>query len=160
MEVFTTKDVYQIMNTTLMEKNYPLLDYDEKRDAVTECFSNYFIYKLVQLPDSPGNNLENLCLEELFALVEEKIPEGNGIDVLSHPIHYLLSIISCLQNFEIVWEIDEMVDSVKIVTNADGKFDRFVTSSHPVMSLAFEEVYKYFMTRLVHHNLSKTNIEK
>lgn len=166
MELFTTNDVYRIMNTALMEKNYPLLGIEEKRKVVTECFANYFIYKLVQLSDKLGNNLENLSLEELFALIEEKIPNEKCIDILSHPIHYLLSIISCLQNFEVIWEIDENAKQANIITNDEGKFDKFVTSSHPVMSLAFENVYQYFMKCLrgyyssMHYNLLRENKEK
>ncbi len=46
---FFTRDVYHIMNVALVERDFYSLSIDEKRKSVTECFNNYFAYKISQL---------------------------------------------------------------------------------------------------------------
>lgn len=166
MKNFTTEDVYQIMNTALGKKEYHTLDIEAKRKIVTECFIDYFLYQLTKLQAKCNKNTKEFSLMELYTLIEDRIPKTERMNVLSPPIHCLLSIISGLQGFEIIWEIDDQVEGVSIVTDESGRFKTFITSSHPNMSKAFKEAYQFFMNSLIldsqsrSYNLSKENKEK
>ena len=140
---FNTRDVYHIVNVSLLEMDYYSLNIEEKRKAVTECLNNYFAFKLSQLH---SNLLESeKCTTPIdYLRVLESIVEGDHIETLSHPVHFLLGIISGLQSFEIIWEIDNSLDKPMILH--DKILRQFATSKTVSMVDAFGIIYDYFMT--------------
>lgn len=140
---FTTRDVYHIINVALMEKDYHSLSIDKKRNAVTECFNNYFAYKISQLHANLLESEEcNTPIDYLRVL--ESIVEGDRMESLSHPVHCLMSLISGLQSYEIVWEIDDSLDRPLITS--DNILRQFATSRDVSIVDAFGVLYEYFMT--------------
>ena len=141
MELFT-RDVYHIINVALLERNYYSLSIDEKRKNVTECFNNYFAYKISQL------HLDEIDEEKCITPVDyiraiEPLVDEDRMEKLSHPVHCLLGLISSLQSFEIIWEIDDSLE--KPVITSDNILRRFITSKSVSMVDAFGILYDYFM---------------
>lgn len=140
---FNTRDVYHILNVALMEMDYHSLNIEEKRKAVTDCFNSYFAFKISQLH---SNLLEReKCetpIDYLMAL--ESIVEGDHMEKLSHPVHFLMGLISGLQGFEIIWEIDDSLDKPMILY--DRILRQFATSKDVSIVDAFGILYDYFMT--------------
>lgn len=143
MTNFNTRDVYHIMNVALMEKNYYMLSIEEKRKEVTECFNNYFAYKISCLHANLLKSEECITPIDYLRLLESTIEE-NHMDSLSHPVHFLLSLISGLQSYEILWIIDDSLD--KPLITCDTILRDFATSTDVSMVSAFGVLYEYFMT--------------
>lgn len=143
MMSFNTNDVYHIMNVALMERNYHLLSIDKKREAVTECFNNYFAYKISQLHSNLLESKECETPIDYLRLLES-IVEGDHMESLSHPVHFLMSLISGLQSYEIIWEIDDTLDMPFI--SYDTILRKFATSKDVSIVNAFGVLYNYFMT--------------
>lgn len=143
MTNFNTRDVYHIMNVALLEKNYHMLSIEDKRKAVTECFNNYFAYKISCLRGNLLKSEECITPIDYLRLLESTIEEDH-LDTLSHPVHFLMGLISELQSFEIVWEIDDSLD--KPVITCDTILRDFATSRDVSIVSAFGVLYEYFMT--------------
>lgn len=142
MTDFNTRDVYHIVNVALVGMDYFSLNIEDKRKAVTECLNNYLAFKTSQLH---SNLIEDeKCKTPMdYLRVLESIVDGNPMETLSHPVHFLLGIISGLQSYEVVWEIDDDLEKPTILS--DTILRQFATSKTVSMVDAFGILYDYFM---------------
>jgi hypothetical protein len=129
MENFNTEDIYLIMNVTLTEADYQSLPNQEKATTLLECFNNYLCFKISQLNNTLLDDKITYNTIDYFEILNNLLTKDNQ-DKLSHPIHYLLSLISSIQGYECYWEIDDDVDPEKPILEIEinGKIDKIITN--------------------------------
>ena len=96
--MFFTNDIYIYMRDALIYQGYRDLR-DVPIEVIKEEIKGYLMMKLV-------TNDESLDLDTLLKKFESYIDEKDKTKLMGNFIHYLLSYISILQGFEMVWYIE------------------------------------------------------
>jgi len=127
------KDIYYIIDSSLMEQNFWNLDIEEKKILIEQELKKYIISKINEIDKNislPDNNIGNTKTIDLLQILATIIPKENHFDTLRHFIHYILNVASNLQGWSIIWyeeENPELKNNPIIDFNEDGKWNSLTT---------------------------------
>ncbi|MBE6154900.1 MAG: hypothetical protein E7163_04955 [Firmicutes bacterium] len=99
-------------------------------DTLKETIRKYIMFKL-RNKDEKIYEQDNIDLDILFQKYENYIEKRDKPIIMGNFIHCILSYISLIQGWEIVWEIDDKQDEPIFKCNFEpGKIDRLVTKEN------------------------------
>ena len=116
-----TNDIYHVIGVNLLHEGYHDLK-DVPFETLEEHIKRYVQYKL-QYHD------HDLSLDELLKKLEALLTEEEKLKTMGNFIHFLLNYFSLLQEFEMVWYIEEVVEpEFRVSEYLCDKYDGLVTS--------------------------------
>jgi len=115
-----TNDLYIVIGKSLIVQGYSNM-IDIPFEIIKKEIKKYLMVKLYEDNDSKN-------IDELFTKLESYINERDKIRVMGNIIHYLLWYMSLIQNYEIIWYIEDNKAKpiVRESESAPGKIDGLI----------------------------------
>lgn len=155
--MITTKDIYYKMNQRLIEENYWALNIEEKKTLINKELIKYTISKIYEL-DQKFKYKEETDMTTLLEILNTYIPEQDKFEVLRHFSHYIISIASNLQEYEIIWWVEcnkELIENPICEFNEENKWNTLTTHHKTDLIKTFALVNDTFNNKFLNTNKTK-----
>lgn len=155
-----TKDIYPKINQRLLEENYWALNIEEKKNLINKEMKKYTLSKIYELDQKFEYNQET-DITTLLEILNTYIPEPNKFEVLRHFSHYIISIASSLQEYEIIWWVEsdkDLIDNPICDFNEENKWNTLTTHQKTDLIKTFKLVNETFNNNFLNHNKAKTKM--
>ena len=126
-------DIYSYLGTFLVNKNWYFKDFNTQKELLELGFKSYIISKINILEPNLKTINSNLSLIDLYLILSNLIPKENHFNTLRFFTHYLLSIISNLQNYEIIW-LSENINNISITIDDFHKWNTLTSNDDYINS--------------------------
>lgn len=149
-------DIYYAVDHNLIESDYYGKDIDGKKKLIDKCLKEYAISKILEINSQKENmNYDNLSLNELIEILSNLIPKEKHFDTIRHFTHYILNVAGNLQNFGIIWmveEKEELIQKPEANFNIEGKWENLITHENTSYLEVFNHVYHIFQNEFMLKN--------
>lgn len=155
-----TKDIYYKMNQRLIEENYWALNMKEKKELINNELIKYTVTKIQEL--NPHFKYDqSMDITNLLEIFNNLIDEEEKFEVLRHFSHYIISIASSLQEYEIIWWVEsdkDLIDNPICDFNEENKWNTLTTHQKTDLIKTFKLVNETFNNNFLNHNKAKTKM--
>jgi len=132
-----TNDIYNVIDCNLMNKGYTNLN-DIPYEVLEEGLKRYMQFKLHYMG-------EDKSIYEYLSEIEKQVPEEEKLRTMGNFIHYLISYLSILQGFHIVWYIENVEEPIwKASEYVEGKIDGLITSDN----IDYGKTFKFVLEKI------------
>ena len=137
-------DIYQKMGEYLLSHNWYESDFSTQKTLLDMAYKNYTLNKIYEInPNFPNLN-SNLSFPTLFKILSSLIPESKHCDTLRFYTHYLISIISSFQSYEMLWTNGNDNPKTISIDIKDDKWNCLITSDFDNLETVFLSLYYCF----------------
>lgn len=141
----TFERIYFEMNSLLMRTDYIDAEGNHKKDIFLNTFKNYLIDKLRELGINKFTE-EDSILDIVKYITDYQRDE----DKLYNLIHYLISTISVMQSWEVLWTLNsDFTEEERELHVHNGILNKFETGNSCDIYKSFAMIYFYFVDSLI-----------
>ena len=149
-------DIYNSIDVNLLENDYYNQDIIGKKELIERFLKEYIISKILELNKSKTIIIdENASINDLVRLLSEIIPEEKHFDTIRHLTHYILNVAGNLQNFSIIWWVEEekeLIENPIADFSIEEKWEKITTHEQTSYLKTFEFVYDTFRNKFMQKN--------
>lgn len=157
------KDIYFKIDINLIRQGFWESDIAIKKNLIDIELRKYIITKIQELGGYHYLNNKNLSVSDLICILASILPEGDK-NTLCDFTHYILNVARSLQNWYIIWEIEDdetLIETPFVDFDERDKWSSLKTHSKTDYVKTFNFVYDIFknefLTKTSAKNLSLTN---
>lgn len=155
--MITTKDIYYEMDSSVMLQKFYQLSLPEKKLLIDAELKKYIIFKMESLYGSKKVkeiSSTDLTVSELLEILVMNIPKVEHHEILRHFTHYILQIIGNLQNWSVIWwiEEDKKLINCPVLETVDDKLLSLKTHMKTNHIKTFSFVYDQFINNFMISN--------
>lgn len=151
-----TRDIYQLVGTSLLIRNYYGSTLEEKAIMVEEELKIYIAHKLAYcgffILDQDAIQIE---ISELLTKLYERT--GKEEEIVHQITHYILGLLTENQGYQVTWEIenDESLIATPVLEENNGILDRLKTHMKTNPITIFNFVFDYYLTKSKENTLTR-----
>ena len=154
LSFYDTKDIYYKVDKELVSKGYWSFNDNDKVELVLNELKEYTLDKFSFL-----NIKKDLSVNEIFEVLNNKLPSDIKENLFIPYVHYLNSIISSMQGrYSILWWSDKETTEINLSMNDEGYYDKLTTNmetpSYEVLSFMLD----VFQNRLFDKNIENAKV--
>ena len=139
------RDIYFFMNNYLLQNSWYLKKIEEQKKLINDGLCTYLIKKITEINPTLLDDETIYDVPNLFKTLASLIPEEKYFDTIRFFTHYLISVISSLQNWEMTWFCNkEKTEGIKIEINSQNKWNNLITSEDEDFQNTFLKLWEYF----------------
>jgi len=154
-------DIYYKIDSNIVSHNFWEVNIEEKKKLIDTELKKYIISKLQELNLTRAISSESsqeLSVNDLLQILASNISQEQHFDTLRHFTHYIIQVAGTLQNWSIIWWVEDEEDLIQlplIEFNESGLWTNVKTHEKTDYVRLFNFVYDVFNNNFLVKNTPK-----